>query len=95
MDKLGQEWVSAAVDGETDAQTLAELAGDTASHDKWRNYHLIGDAMRGELPSAIPWICPPVLRPLSTRSRRLSHLSPQPRYLWPMSLSVRLPAVLE
>lgn len=54
MDKLGQEWVSAAVDGETDAQTLAELAGDTASHDKWRNYHLIGDAMRGELPSAIP-----------------------------------------
>ncbi|TVK98623.1 anti-sigma factor [Shewanella algae] len=54
MDKLGQEWVSAAVDGETDAQTLAELAGDTASHDKWRNYHLIGDAMRGELSSAIP-----------------------------------------
>ncbi|WP_412513955.1 sigma-E factor negative regulatory protein [Shewanella indica] len=54
MDKLGQEWVSAAVDGETHAQTLAELAGDTASHDKWRNYHLIGDAMRGELPSAIP-----------------------------------------
>ncbi|MEL4339662.1 anti sigma-E factor RseA C-terminal domain-containing protein [Shewanella xiamenensis] len=49
MDKLGQEWVSAAVDGETDVQTMAELAADTHSHNKWRNYHLIGDAMRGEL----------------------------------------------
>ncbi|MEL4279228.1 MULTISPECIES: sigma-E factor negative regulatory protein [Shewanella] len=49
MDKLGQEWVSAAVDGETDLQTMAELAADTHSHNKWRNYHVIGDAMRGEL----------------------------------------------
>ncbi|QYJ77984.1 sigma-E factor negative regulatory protein [Shewanella acanthi] len=53
MDKLGQEWVSAAVDGETDAQTLAELAADTHSHNKWHNYHLIGDAMRGELPQTM------------------------------------------
>ncbi len=53
MDKLGQEWVSAAVDGETDAQTLAELAADTESHQKWHNYHLIGDAMRGELPQTM------------------------------------------
>ncbi|MFB2718042.1 sigma-E factor negative regulatory protein [Shewanella xiamenensis] len=53
MDKLGQEWVSAAVDGETDVQTMAELAADTHSHNKWRNYHLIGDAMRGELPQTM------------------------------------------
>lgn len=53
MDKLGQEWVSAAVDGETDVQTMAELAADTHSHNKWRNYHVIGDAMRGELPQTM------------------------------------------
>lgn len=53
MDKLGQEWVSAAVDGETDAQTMAELVADTHSHNKWHNYHMIGDAMRGELPQNI------------------------------------------
>ncbi|MCE9679059.1 anti-sigma factor [Shewanella sp. AS1] len=53
MDKLGQEWVSAAVDGEVDEQTLAELAADTDSHQEWRDYHMIGDAMRGELPEMI------------------------------------------
>ena len=53
MDKLGQEWVSAAVDGETDEQALADLAADMHSHTKWRNYHMIGDAMRGELPQTI------------------------------------------
>ena len=53
MDKLGQEWVSAAVDGEVDEQELAQLAADTDSHEKWRDYHMIGDAMRGELPAAI------------------------------------------
>lgn len=53
MDKLGQEWVSATVDGETDVQTMADLAADTHSHNKWHNYHMIGDAMRGELPQTI------------------------------------------
>ncbi|QFU21698.1 anti-sigma factor [Shewanella eurypsychrophilus] len=53
MDKLGQEWVSAAVDGETDEQTLAELAADEGSHQQWRDYHMIGDAMRGELAKSI------------------------------------------
>lgn len=53
MDKLGQEWVSAAVDSETDEQTLAELAADEGSHQQWRDYHMIGDAMRGELPKSI------------------------------------------
>ncbi|WP_025819577.1 sigma-E factor negative regulatory protein [Shewanella marina] len=53
MDKLGQEWVSAAVDGESDANTLAELAADKSCHDQWRNYHLIGDTLRNELPATI------------------------------------------
>ncbi|WP_299802112.1 RseA family anti-sigma factor [uncultured Shewanella sp.] len=53
MDKLGQEWVSAAVDGEIDEHTLAELVADADSHEQWRDYHLIGDAMRGELPKAM------------------------------------------
>ncbi len=53
MEKFGQEWVSAAVDGETDSQAIAELASDKASHEKWRNYHMIGDAMRGELPQTL------------------------------------------
>ncbi|MGI2257797.1 sigma-E factor negative regulatory protein [Shewanella sp. GXUN23E] len=53
MDKSGQEWVSAAVDGEVDGQAIADLTADTESHEKWRNYHLIGDAMRGELPQTI------------------------------------------
>ncbi|WOT04341.1 sigma-E factor negative regulatory protein [Shewanella youngdeokensis] len=53
MDKLGQEWVSAAVDGELDEQVLAELAADADSHEQWRDYHMIGDAMRGELPQTV------------------------------------------
>ncbi|NMH64789.1 sigma-E factor negative regulatory protein [Shewanella salipaludis] len=53
MDKLNPEWVSAAVDDETDAQTLAALSADTHSHGQWQKYHLIGDAMRGELPQTI------------------------------------------
>ena len=53
MHKLGQEWVSAAVDGESDEQALAELAADEGSHLQWRDYHMIGDAMRGELPKSI------------------------------------------
>ncbi|MCL1036926.1 anti-sigma factor [Shewanella submarina] len=53
MDKLGQEWVSAAVDGEVEGQAMADLAADKGSHDKWRNYHMMGDAMRGELPDTI------------------------------------------
>lgn len=53
MDKLGQEWVSAAVDNEVDDNTLAELANDIDSHEKWRDYQIIGDAMRNELPTAL------------------------------------------
>ncbi|QIR15241.1 sigma-E factor negative regulatory protein [Shewanella aestuarii] len=53
MVKSSQEWVSAAVDGEVDEQTLAQLSSDVDSHDEWHRYHMIGDTMRGELPAAI------------------------------------------
>jgi sigma-E factor negative regulatory protein RseA len=53
MVKSSQEWVSAAVDGEVDDQTLAQLASDVESHQEWQRYHMIGDTMRGELPAAI------------------------------------------
>ncbi|MEI6858644.1 MAG: anti sigma-E factor RseA C-terminal domain-containing protein [Shewanella sp.] len=83
MDKLGQEWVSAAVDGEFDEQALADLAADVGLHRQWRDYHMIGDAMRGELPKSInldlsasiadaidrePTILAPVQRPDSNKS---------------------------
>ncbi|MEZ8186427.1 sigma-E factor negative regulatory protein [Shewanella sp. 5S214] len=53
MLKSSQEWVSAAVDGEADDKTLAQLSADVDSHDEWQRYHMIGDAMRGELPATI------------------------------------------
>jgi len=53
MDKLGQEWVSAVVDGEVDEQTLAELIANKDLHQQWYDYHMIGDAMRGELPKTM------------------------------------------
>lgn len=53
MEKLGQEWVSAAVDGEVDHKAIEDLSEDTASHEKWRNYHIIGDALRNDLPSSM------------------------------------------
>ncbi|MBB1318691.1 anti-sigma factor [Shewanella sp. SR43-4] len=53
MLKSSQEWVSAAVDGEVDDKTLAQLSADVDSHDEWQRYHMIGDAMRGELPATI------------------------------------------
>jgi len=53
MEKTGQEWVSAAVDGQADSQALAQLAADADSQQQWARYHLIGDAIRGELPETI------------------------------------------
>lgn len=53
MLKSSQEWVSATVDGEVDDKTLAQLSADVDSHDEWQRYHMIGDAMRGELPATI------------------------------------------
>ena len=50
MEKSGQEWVSAAIDGEVDKSAIDDLSVDITSHKKWQRYHMIGDAMRNELP---------------------------------------------
>lgn len=83
MEKTGQEWVSASVDGETNRQTLAELAADTGSHATWQRYHLIGDAMRDELPQAMP---------LDLSSRIAAALELEPTVLAPKAASASMAA---
>ncbi|MBR9726645.1 sigma-E factor negative regulatory protein [Shewanella intestini] len=53
MLKTNQEWISEVVDGEADANAVSAMASDTSTHEQWQRYHLIGDAMRGELPEKI------------------------------------------
>ncbi|NKF50946.1 anti-sigma factor [Shewanella sp. WXL01] len=53
MLKTNQEWISEVVDGEADEQAIAALASDPDTHEQWQRYHMIGDAMRGELPEKI------------------------------------------
>lgn len=46
-----QEQLSALMDGDlSDVEVLNELGTDPALQDTWARYHLIGDAMRGDLP---------------------------------------------
>ncbi|WP_421313528.1 RseA family anti-sigma factor [Aeromonas sp. 603404] len=46
-----KEQISALMDGElSDAEVLNELEMDSDLQDTWGRYHLIGDAMRGDLP---------------------------------------------
>ncbi|WP_421225182.1 sigma-E factor negative regulatory protein [Aeromonas enteropelogenes] len=46
-----KEQISALMDGDlSDAQVLNELELDSDLQDTWGRYHLIGDAMRGDLP---------------------------------------------
>ena len=46
-----KEQISALMDGElSDAEVLNELEMDSGLQDTWGRYHLIGDAMRGDLP---------------------------------------------
>ncbi|MBE8168185.1 MAG: anti-sigma factor [Shewanella sp.] len=50
MDKLDQEWISAAVDGDINDDRYDELVANELSQAKWQRYHVIGDALRDELP---------------------------------------------
>ncbi|MDB1124878.1 RseA family anti-sigma factor [Vibrio algarum] len=51
-----KELLSALMDGETvDEALIAELEQDVESQDTWKNYHLIGDVMRGEAPETANW----------------------------------------
>ena len=46
-----KEQLSALMDGDlNDVEVLGELGMDPALQDTWSRYHLIGDAMRGDLP---------------------------------------------
>ena len=54
MDKFEKEWVSSAVDGALDEQAINQLASDEQSQKQWQRYHMIGDAMRDDLPESVP-----------------------------------------
>lgn len=47
------EKLSAWIDGEQQQDMVADLQGDQQLADKWQRYHLIGQALRKELPSQI------------------------------------------
>ncbi|MZI92501.1 anti-sigma E factor [Vibrio sp. CAIM 722] len=51
-----KEKLSALMDGETiDKSFIQELVNDQEGLDAWKNYHLIGDVMRGEAPEKPEW----------------------------------------
>lgn len=51
-----KEKLSALMDGEiVDKALIKEIGQDEAVLSSWRNYHLIGDVMRGEGPSQPQW----------------------------------------
>lgn len=50
----GKENISALMDGElVDKALLQELTNDSAMQETWRNYHLIGDVIRGDIADSI------------------------------------------
>ncbi|MCE0493422.1 RseA family anti-sigma factor [Vibrio salinus] len=50
----GKENISALMDGElVDKALLQELTDDSAMQDTWRNYHLIGDVIRGDVSDSL------------------------------------------
>ncbi len=51
-----KEKLSALMDGElVDKALISELAQDQESLQVWKDYHLIGDVMRGEAPANLEW----------------------------------------
>ncbi|WP_418113539.1 sigma-E factor negative regulatory protein [Vibrio scophthalmi] len=51
-----KEKLSALMDGElVDKALIAELENDQAGLDAWKNYHLIGDVLRGDAPHKPEW----------------------------------------
>ncbi|MGY3570774.1 RseA family anti-sigma factor [Vibrio sp. SCSIO 43135] len=51
-----KEKLSALMDGETiDKVLISELEHDQESLQTWKNYHLIGDVMRGDAPEKPEW----------------------------------------
>lgn len=51
-----KQQLSALMDGEmVDKSLIQQLANDSESIETWKNYHLIGDVMRGEAPERPEW----------------------------------------
>lgn len=51
-----KEKLSALMDGDfVDDALIKELEQNLESQDTWKNYHLIGDIMRGEAPETVNW----------------------------------------
>ncbi|MGC9402555.1 RseA family anti-sigma factor [Vibrio genomosp. F10] len=51
-----QEKLSALMDGEVvDKALISEIQLDQECLDTWKNYHLIGDVMRGDTPKVAEW----------------------------------------
>lgn len=51
-----KQQLSALMDGEmVDKLLIQELANDRESIETWKNYHLIGDVMRGDAPERPEW----------------------------------------
>jgi sigma-E factor negative regulatory protein RseA len=51
-----QEKLSALMDGEViDKSLISEIELDKECLDTWKNYHLIGDVMRGDTPKVAEW----------------------------------------
>ncbi|WP_176765488.1 sigma-E factor negative regulatory protein [Vibrio xiamenensis] len=51
-----KEKLSALMDGElVDKALISELSQDQESLQVWKDYHLIGDVMRGEAPANLEW----------------------------------------
>ncbi|MGY2575161.1 RseA family anti-sigma factor [Vibrio sp. C8] len=51
-----KQQLSALMDGEmVDKLLIQELANDRESIETWKNYHLIGDVMRGDTPERPEW----------------------------------------
>jgi sigma-E factor negative regulatory protein RseA len=51
-----QEKLSALMDGEVvDKALISEIEIDQEALDTWKNYHLIGDVMRGDTPKVKEW----------------------------------------
>ena len=57
MSEQQHDWLSALADDESDAQerdfALRRLAGDASMKRRWERYHLMGEALRDNLPPAL------------------------------------------
>ncbi|PJG59659.1 sigma-E factor negative regulatory protein [Aeromonas cavernicola] len=73
-----KEQLSALIDGELSDMLADELAQDANLQETWGRYHLIGDVMRGEVPSHLP---------LDFSDSIMARLADEPALLAPSAMS--------